>query len=204
MPTHKDKHNITITSRTGADAPSTQLQVAFEASVTSELSLKTLIEDRSASGAERSRHEIRIADAAGQAVGSLACRLRARTRATPPDTETTLSKDSQVDPAAEGTDARALRDHDAEVSRTWLQPMLLDGSSGLAGLHLVQLDVRAKGLGRARTGTLTITGQSDRELTVAFAVTEGSAPVATGTVTLATTATAGDGVTAGPVIVDDV
>jgi hypothetical protein len=200
MPTTNDNRSIKITAKT-ASTTASDFSVDFAATFTTDQSASLAIKDKSSDACDLTIHELTVSDpATGEEIGRTSIRVKADTKLLG-DLEAKLDREARATsepPATAG--GSQVRDPSSSDLRRWAQPIKESGANVLRNIAVT--DVRSVSASGGVSQTVRTNDESSLVLDIAF-TDRGGSTVASGTVTLATSATAGAGFELGPVTITD-
>ncbi len=195
MPTTNDNRSIVIIAKSEVLTASS-FAVDFASSFSTELTATLNFTDKSDDIYDRTFHEIVLSEpATGAVVGRTWIKLRVKTKELK-GFSAKIDRDARgtSEPPAAGT-ATMIRDPQASDFRRWAQVVKKDGERSLRNVALVDVRSVAEGLSVAQT--IRTDDAGSLLIAVEFSGRDGS--VASGTISLSTAATPGEGYELGPV-----
>jgi len=201
MPTTNDNRSIKITA-SSAGVTASNFQVDFAASFTADSAVTLNFTDRSVDACDRTFHEVVISDAAtGSELGRSWIKVKVETKELN-GFAAALDRTgrSTIDPPAAGT-ANKIRDPSTSDLRRWAQP-IAQQSGGNVLRNVAVVEALSSSDAGSVSQTLRTNDASALLIAVDFSDARGGT-IASGTLSLTTTATAGAGYEVGKVVITD-
>ena len=195
MPTTNDTRSIKIIAKS-AGITASSFAVDFAASFSTELTATLNFTDKSDGIYDRTFHELVLSEpATGAVVGRTWIKLRIKTKELK-GFSAKIDRDARgtSEPPAAGA-ATTIRDPEAADFRRWAQVVKKDSVRTLRNVALVEV----RSVGEGVSVSQTIQTDDAGSLLIAVEFSGAAGPVASGTMSLSTAATPGEGYELGPV-----
>ncbi|MEZ4380418.1 MAG: hypothetical protein R3A79_03665 [Nannocystaceae bacterium] len=200
MPTTNDNRATKITAKT-ASVTASDFDVDFTATFTTDQSASLKFTDASSGSDDDTLHEVIISDPASGSELARTSVSVAIASTLAGNFSATLARDSRsaLNPASSGA-ASEVRRPQATSRRDWSQAVLENGSDAV--LNAADVDIKSAGDGLTAAHSVRVNSDSTYEVAVTFSDRSG-ATIASGTITLTTSLSAGAGFTLGAVDISE-